>query len=315
MRWLVLLLLALPLQALAQYPSKAVRMVIPFPAGGATDIIGRVVSQKLAERFGQPVVVENRPGAGGSIGSDLVAKAAPDGYTLLIATNSTHAVAPVLAKPPYDPVKDFTAVTLLAHSPNILVASPQLGVSSVGELIAAAKARPGALSFASSGNGTIIHLTGEMFKQLAGVDLFHVPYKGTALSIPDLAGGRVSILFDNIVSAQPNIRSGTVKPLAVTTGKRSALMPELPTMIEAGVPGFESSAWFALFGPAGLAQEVRNRVHEASVAALNAPDARERLVAAGAETAGDGGEELVRLIRADMARWARVVRAGNIKAD
>jgi tripartite-type tricarboxylate transporter receptor subunit TctC len=290
-------------------------MILPFPPGGATDIIGRVVAQKMSERFEQPVVVENRPGAGGSIGSNMVAKAPPDGYTLLISTNSTHAVAPVLSRPPYDPIKNFTAVTLLAHSANILVISPALGVSSVRELIAAAKAKPGALSFASSGNGTIIHLTGEMFKQMAAIDLLHVPYKGTALSIPDLASGRVSMLFDNIVSAQPQLRSGTVKALAVTTQKRSALMPDLPTMSEAGVPGFESSAWFALFAPAGLAPEVRSRLHEAARVALNAPDARERLVAAGAEPAGEGGDELTRLIGADMARWATVVKRGNIKAD
>ena len=315
MRALLVLALFLPLATFGQYPAKSVRLVIPFPPGGATDIIGRVVSQKLAAQLGHPVVVDNRPGAGGTIGSDLVAKAAPDGYTLLISTNSTHAVAPVLSKPPYDAVRDFSPITLLAHSANILVVSPQLGVSSVQELIAAAKAKPGALAFASSGNGTIIHLTGEMFKQMAGVDLLHVPYKGTALSMPDLASGRVSILFDNIVSAQPHLRSGTVKALAVTTQKRSALMPELPTMIEAGVPGFESSAWFALFGPAALPNAIRSRIHEAAVASLNAPDARERLAGAGAETSGEGGAELTRLILADMAKWAQVVKSANIKAD
>jgi tripartite-type tricarboxylate transporter receptor subunit TctC len=299
----------------AQYPVKAVRMVIPFPPGGATDIVGRVVAQKLAERWGQPVVAENRPGAGGTIGSEAVAKSAPDGYTLLIATTSTHAVGPVLQKLPYDALADFTPITLLAHSPNVLVVSPQLGAADVREVIAAAKARPGALSFASSGNGTITHLTGELFKLTAGVDLLHVPYKGTALSIPDIASNRVSMLFDNIVSAQPHIRSGNVRPLAVTTARRAALMPELPTMVEAGVPGFESSAWFGLFAPAGLPAEVRARVHEAALAALNAPDARERLVAAGADPAGDSGEDFVRQIRADMARWAQVVKAADVKVQ
>jgi tripartite-type tricarboxylate transporter receptor subunit TctC len=299
----------------AQYPVKAVRMVIPFPPGGATDIVGRVVAQKLSERWGQPVVVENRPGAGGTIGSEAVAKSAPDGYTLLVATTSTHAVGPVLQKLPYDALADFTPITLLAHSPNVLVVSPQLGAADVREVIAAAKARPGALSFASSGNGTITHLTGELFKLTAGVDLLHVPYKGTALSIPDIASNRVSMLFDNIVSAQPHIRSGNVRPLAVTTARRAALMPELPTMVEAGVPGFESSAWFGLFAPAGLPAEVRARVHEAALAALNAPDARERLVAAGADPAGDSGEDFVRQIRADMARWAQVVKAADVKVQ
>ena len=315
MRLLLLALLLIPLQVMAQYPAKAVRMVIPFPPGGATDIIGRVIAQKMSERFGQPVVVENRPGAGGTIGSDLVAKAAPDGYTLLISTNSTHAVAPVLGKPPYDPLKDFTLVTLLAYSPNVLVVSPQIGVTNLRELIAMAKAKPGALSFASSGNGTIIHLTGELFKSMAGIDLLHVPYKGTALSIPDIAAGRVTMLFDNVVSAQPHLKTGNVKPLAITTAGRSSLMPDLPTMAEAGLPGFESSAWFALFGPAGLPRDVQARAHEAAVAALNAPDARERLVAAGADPAGGSADDLSRLIRADMEKWARVIKAGNIKAE
>jgi tripartite-type tricarboxylate transporter receptor subunit TctC len=299
--------------AYAQYPAKAVRMVIPFPPGGATDIVGRVLAQKLSERWGQPVVVENRPGAGGTIGSDAVAKSAPDGYTLLVATTSTHAVGPVLQKLPYDALADFTAITLLAHSPNVLVVSPQLGMATVRELIAAAKAKPGSLSFASSGNGTITHLTGELFKLTAGVDILHVPYKGTALSIPDLAANRVSMLFDNIVSAQPHIRSGAVKPLAVTTAKRAALMPELPTMAESGLAGFESSAWFGLFAPARLPTDLRTRIHEAAVAALNAADARERLVAAGADPAGDAGDEFVRQIRADMERWAAVVKAANVR--
>src|SRR5947209_6817881 len=278
MRALLILALLWPLLVLGQYPAKPLRMVVPFPPGGATDIIGRVVAQKMGERLGQSVVVDNRPGAGGSIGSELVAKSAPDGYT-------------------------------------ILVVSPRLGIASVKELIAAAKAKPGTLSFASSGNGTIIHLTGEMFKQMAGVDMLHVPYKGTALSIPDLANGRVSILFDNIVSAQPHLRAGTVKALAVTSKARSALMPELPTMSEAGVPGFDSTAWFALFGPAGLPAEIRARLHEAAVAAVKAPDARQRLAAAGAEISGAGGDELASLMRGDIAKWGRVVKTGNIKAE
>jgi tripartite-type tricarboxylate transporter receptor subunit TctC len=297
----------------AQYPSKPVRMVIPFPPGGATDIVGRVIAQQLSERWSQPVVVENRPGAGGTIGADAIAKSAPDGYSLLLATTSTHAVGPALQKLPYDALADFTPITLLAHSPNVLVVSPKLGAASVRELIAAAKSRPGGLSFASSGNGTITHLTGELFRLAAGVDILHVPYKGTALSIPDIANNRVSMLFDNIVSAQPHIRSGAVKPLAVTTARRASLMPELPTMAEAGLPGFESSAWFGLFAPAGLPAAIRAAVHEGALAAINASDARERLAAAGAEPAGDGGEDFVRQIRADMARWADVVKAANVK--
>jgi tripartite-type tricarboxylate transporter receptor subunit TctC len=314
-RLLAVLALLWPLLAAAQYPARPIRMVIPFPPGGATDIIGRVVSQKLSERLGQPVVVENRPGAGGTIGSEAVATAVPDGYTLLISTNSTHAIAPVLTKPPYDPLRDFTAIALLVQSPNILVVSPKIGITSVRELIAAAKAKPGELSFASSGTGTIIHLTGEMFKQMAGIDMLHVPYKGTALSLPDLANGRVSILFDNIVSAQPNLRSGTVKALAVTSLKRSALMPELPTLAEEGLPGFESIAWFALFGPAGLPADIVKRLQDAALAALQAGDARERLAAAGGEPSPASGEEVRRLIRTDMDKWARVVKAAHVKVD
>ncbi|HVL35995.1 MAG TPA: tripartite tricarboxylate transporter substrate binding protein [Burkholderiales bacterium] len=305
-----------PATAAAQaYPSKPVRVLIPFPPGGATDIIGRVISQKMGEHLKQTLVVENRPGAGGTIGSDLAARAAPDGYTLLISTNSTHAVAAVIGKPPYDPLKDFTPITLLTTSANVLVVSPQAGVASLKELIAAAKAKPGTMSFASSGPGTIIHLTGELLKSMAGIDIVHVPYKGTALSIPDLAAGRVTMLFDNIVSAQPHLRSGAVKPLAVTTVKRSALMPELPTMAEAGLPGFESSAWFGLFAPAGLPPALQARLHEAALAALQAADARERLLAAGAEPAGGSGAELAALIRADIAKWGEVVKRAGIKVD
>ena len=312
---LAFLMLFASTAAFAQYPAKPVRMLIPFPPGGATDIIGRVISLKMAEHLKQGVVVENRPGAGGTIGSDIAAKAAPDGYTLLISTNSTHAVAAVIGKPPYDPLKDFTPVTLLSHSANVLVVSPQAGVSSLKELIAAAKAKPGTLSFASSGPGTIIHLTGELFKAMAGIDLIHVPYKGTALSIPDLSAGRVTLLFDNIVSAQPHLKSGAVKPLAVTTATRSALMPDLPTMGEAGLPGFESSAWFGLFGPAGLPRDIQARLHEAALAALKAPDARERLLAAGADPAGGTGAELAGLMRADIAKWGKVVKAAGITVD
>ena len=315
MRALLALALVWPLLAAGQYPTKPVRMVIPFPPGGATDIIGRVVAQRMGERLGQVFVVDNRPGAGGTIGSELVARSAADGYTLLISTNSTHVIAAVLGKPPYDPMRDFTPITLLAESANILVVSPVLGISSVQELIKVAKAKPGALSFASSGNGTILHLTGEMFKQMAGVDIVHVPYKGTALSLPDLSSGRVSMLFDNLVSAQPSLRSGSVRALAVTARARSALMPQLPTMSEAGLPGFESTAWFALFGPPGLPPEISLRLHQTAVTILNAPGARERLAAAGAEIASADGNALSELIRGDIARWGRIVQAGNIKVD
>ena len=306
----------LPAAAQAQaYPSKPVKLLIPFPPAGGTDIIGRVVAQKLADRWGQGVVVENKPGAGGTIGSDLAAKSAPDGYTLLMATVSTHAIGPLLSKLPYDAQKDFAPISLVADSANVLVVSPKLGVNTVKELIAMAKQKPGALTFASSGNGTNPHLTGELFKLLAGIDLLHVPYKGTALSIPDLANGGVSALFDITVSAVPPIKAGNVKPLAVTSAKRSALFPELPTMIEAGVPGFESSAWFGLFAPAGTPREVVNKVHADVVAVLKDADLRQRFANAGADPVGNTPEQFAAVIRADTEKWAKVIKAGNIKVQ
>ena len=239
MRFFFALLLALPLQAFAQYPQRALKMIVPFPPAGATDIVGRIVAQKLTERLGQPVVVENRPGAGGSIGSDLVAKAAPDGYTILMATSSTHSIGPALQKLPYDPIRDFAAITHVANVPNVLVVSPKLPVANVKELVAYAKAQPGKLNFASSGIGTIVHLNGELFKMITGVDIVHVPYKGTALSIPDLANGSVSILFDSLASVIPHVKAGNVKPLALNGPQRSPLLPDVPTLAEAGLPAFD----------------------------------------------------------------------------
>jgi tripartite-type tricarboxylate transporter receptor subunit TctC len=306
----------LPAAAQAQaYPGKPVKLLIPFPPAGGTDIIGRVVAQKLAERWGQSVVVENKPGAGGTIGSDLAAKSAPDGYTLLMATVSTHAIGPLLSKLPYDAQKDFAPITLVADSANLLVVSPKLGVNSVKELIAMARQKPGALTFASSGNGTNPHLTGELFKLLAGVDLLHIPYKGTALSIPDLANGSVSMLFDITVSAVPPIKAGNVKPLAVTSARRLALFPDLPTVAEAGVPGFESSAWFGLFAPAATPREIVARVHADVVAVLKDADLRQRFANAGADPVGNTPEQFAAVIRADTEKWAKVIKAGNVKAQ
>jgi len=243
---------------------------VPFPAGGPTDVLTRVLAQNLSERWSQPVVVDNKPGAGGAIGSDFVAKSAPDGYTLLMATTSTHSIGPSLQKLPYDPVRDFAPVSQISNATNVLVVSPKLGVNSVRELVALAKAKPGALNFASSGTGTIPHLTGELFKHLAGVDLVHIPYKGTGLSLTDLASGQVALLFDSIVTAQAHAKSGTVKALAISSPRRTPLLPDLPTMIEAGVPGFESETWFGLFAPAGTPADIVSRVSTDASAALAA---------------------------------------------
>ncbi len=315
MRALLALLLAVPLLAFAQYPNRAVKLVVPFPPAGATDIVGRIVAQKLSERFGQPVIVENRPGAGGSIGSDLVAKSAPDGYTLLMATSSTHSIGPSLQKLPYDPLKDFAPVLHVANVPNVLVVSPGLGVASVKDLVALAKAKPGQLNYASSGVGTIVHLNAEFFRMIAGVDLVHVPYKGTALSIPDLANGNVAMLFDSLASVMPHIRSGKVKPLALNAGERSPLMPEVPTLAEAGMPQFDRYTWFGMFAPAGTPRDIVGRVQAETVAALKSPDLLKRLAEVGAEPVGSTPEQFVERIRSDTARWAEVIRAANVKVQ
>jgi tripartite-type tricarboxylate transporter receptor subunit TctC len=315
MRLLCALLLALPLQVLAQYPQRAVKMVVPFPPAGATDVVGRIVAQKLTERLGQSVVVENRPGAGGTIGSDLVAKAAPDGYTILMATSSTHSIGPVLQKLPYDPIRDFAAITHVANVPNVLVVSPKLPVANVKELIAYAKANPGKLNFASSGVGTIVHLNAELFKMLTGVDMVHVPYKGTALSIPDVANGNIAMLFDSLASVMPHVKAGNVRPLAVNAPQRSPLLPEVPTLAEAGLPAFDRYTWFGMFAPAGTPPEVVRRLQAEVAAALKAPDLRERFDAVGAEPVGSTPEQFVERIRSDSVKWAEVIKAANVKVQ
>jgi len=316
MRLLAALFLLLPLQfAHAQYPVRPVKMIVPFPPAGATDIVGRIVAQKLEERFGRAVVVENKPGAGGSIGSDIVAKSSPDGYTLLMATSSTHSIGPSLQKLPYDPLKDFAPILHVANVPNVLVASPTLGVSSVKELIALAKSKPGQLNFASSGVGTIVHLNAEFFKMLAGVDLLHVPYKGTALSIPDVANGNIAMLFDSLASVMPHVRSGRVKPLAVNAPARSPLLPDVPTLAEAGLPQFDRYTWFGMFAPAGTPREIVTRLQAETVAALNAPDLLKRFADVGAEPVGSTPEQFVERVRSDTAKWAEVIKAARVKVE
>ena len=315
LRPLFALLLALPLPALAQYPARAVHVVVPFPAGGPTDILTRALGQKLSERWGQPVVVDNKPGAGGAIGSEFVAKAPADGYTLLMATSSTHSIGPALQKLPYDPLRDFAPISQVSNATNVLVVSPKLGVTSVKELIALAKAKPGQLNFASSGVGTIPHLTGELFKLKAGVDIQHVPYKGTGLSIPDLANGQVAMLFDSIVTALNYVKAGNVRALAISSPRRTPLAPDLPTMAESGLPGFESETWFGLFGPAATPKDIVARVSADTASALKAPDLRERFAAAGAEPVGSTPEQFLERVRADAARWAEIIKAANVKVQ
>ncbi len=316
MRLALGLLLAFVVHAAqAQYPNRPIKLIVPFPPAGATDIVGRIVAQKLGERLGQAVVVENKPGAGGSIGSDLAAKSAPDGYTLLMATSSTHSIGPALQKLPYDPLRDFAPITHVANVPNVLIVSPTLPVASMKEFIAYARARPGQLNFASSGIGTIPHLNAELFKLLTGVDMVHVPYKGTALAIPDLANGSIAMLFDSLASVQPHIKSGRAKPIAVNAYKRSALMPEVPTLVEAGLTAFDRYTWFGMFAPAGTPRDIVLRVNAEVLAALKAPDLLERFAAAGAEAVGSTPEQFVERIKSDAAKWAEVIRAANVQVQ
>ena len=290
-------------------------MIVPFPAGGPTDVMTRVLSDKLAQALGQPVVVENKPGAGGSIGADLVAKSAPDGYTLLMATGSTHSVGPYLQKLPYDPNKDFTPVAYVGSSTNILLVSPKLGVNSVQELIEYARKEPGRLSYATSGIGSVAHLTSEMFAMMAGAKLLHVPYKGTQLSISDLASGQVGILFDNVMTAKPHVESGRLKGIAISSRERSAIVPGIPTVAESGWPGFDSSNWFGVFGPANLPRPIVDRLDQEVKKILADPAIRERFHGLGFEITAGGPAQLTAIMQSEAQKWSKVIRDANVKAE
>lgn len=298
------------------YPSRPIRLVVPFPAGGTTDILAREVGQRLTLSFGQSVVIDNRPGAGGNIGSDLVAKSAPDGYTLLMGTVGTHAINPSLyARMPYDNVKDFAPVILVASVPNVLEVTPSLPVNSVRELIKLAKEKPGQINFASSGSGTSIHLSGELFKTMAGVDMTHIPYKGSAPAITDLIGGQVQVMFDNLPSSLPQIKAGKLRALAVTSVQRAPALPDVPTIAESGLPGFEASSWFGVLAPAGTPPAIIARLNADLGQWLQSPDAREKLLAQGALAAGGSPEAFAAHIRAETEKWARVVKVSGAKVD
>jgi tripartite-type tricarboxylate transporter receptor subunit TctC len=298
------------------YPNHAIRLVVPFPAGGTTDILARAAAQKLTETLGQSVVVDNRPGAGGNIGSELVAKAAPDGYTLLMGTVGTHAINPSLyTKMPYDHIKDFVPVVLVAGVPNVLVVNPSLPINSVADLIKLAKAKPGTINFASSGSGTSIHLSGELFKTMAGVDMTHVPYKGSAPALQDLMGGQVQIMFDNLPSSLALIKAGKLRAIAVTSLKRAPALPDVPTIAESGLPGFEASSWFGILAPAGTPAPIVAKINAEVNKWLQSPDAKEQLLAQGAEAAGGSPEQFVAHIRAETDKWAKVVKASGAKVD
>ncbi len=310
----VLALAQLP--ALAQsWPARTVKIIVPFPAGGPTDVLTRYLAEKLSTQLGQPVVVENKPGAGGSIGADLVAKSAPDGYTLVMATASTHSIGPYLGKLPYDPVKDFTPVVWVGNATNVLVISNAIPANSVKELIDLARKDPGKLNYATSGIGTISHLTSELFASMAGVKLTHVPYKGTQQSIPDIASGQVAMLFDNIMTAQPNIKAGRVKAIAISSSARSPLVPELPTVSEAGLPGFQSVVWFGLLGPAGLPKPVVDRVNAEMNKTLALPDVKARFAQMGFDQAGGNPASFAQVMQRDAEKWSKVIKDAGVKPE
>ena len=303
-------------QAPAAYPNRPVKLVIPFPPGGPLDIVGRAIAQKLTDVWGQSVVVDNRPGAGGNIGADIVAKSAPDGYTILMGALSTHAVNPSLyAKMPYDAVADFAPITLVAVTPNVLVVNATLPVNSAKDFIAYAKANSGKLAFGSGSNGSAGHLAGELFKVETGADIIHVPYKGGAPATQALLAGDTQFMFDNLANAMPQVKAGKLKALAVTTAQRSKLAPDLPTMAEAGLQGFDISTWFGLFAPAGTPKDIIAKWNAEVAKILNSPEMREKLVAQGAEPAPTTPEQFAAFVRSEIPKYARIVKASGAKLD
>jgi tripartite-type tricarboxylate transporter receptor subunit TctC len=303
------------------WPNKPVRIVVPFPPGGTTDILARAIAPELGKAFGQSFIIENRGGAGGNVGTEIVAKAANDGYTLLMGTVGTHGINRALyEKLPYDPIKDFVPITLVASVPNVMVMNADkarsLGINSVQDFITYAKARPGKLNMASSGSGTSIHLAGELFKSQTGVFMVHVPYRGSSPALLDLIAGNMDVMFDNLPSSMQHIRSGKLKAFAVTSSQRSSALPDVPTVEEAGkLKGFEASSWFGLLAPAGTSADIVNRVQREVTRALNDPAIKEKLQAQGAIPGGITPAEFVRLIDSEHSKWAQVVKVSGARAD
>ena len=318
-----LLLLVGAAQAQQAWPSKPVRIVVPFAPGGTTDILARAIAPELTRAFGQTFFVENKAGAGGNLGADIVAKSPNDGYTLLMGTVGTHGINRALySKLPFDPIKDFAPITVVAGVPNVMVLNADMAkarnINSVPDFIAYAKANPGKLNMASSGNGTSIHLAGELFKSMSGTYMVHFPYKGSGPAILDMLGGSMDVMFDNLPAAMPHIKSGKLKALAVTSSQRSEAMPELPTIEEAGGPalkGYEASSWFGLLAPAGTSPEVVRRIQQETAKAMSTPAVKEKLLAQGAIPGGNTPEDFAKFIDAEHKKWAQVVKVSGAKVD
>lgn len=297
------------------YPSKPIKMVIPFPPGGTLDFVGRLLAQKLSDQMGQPFVVENRAGGNGVIGGDVVAKAPADGYTLLLATSSTHSIGPSFGgKLPYDAVADFTPISHVGDAPSIMVVPNSSPARTVKEWIEHAKKNPGKLNYASSGNGTVVHLTAEYFKAQAGLFLVHIPYRGTALAIPDLVSGKIDVLFDSLPSGLPHVKEGRLRALGITSLKRSPLLPDVPPISDT-LPGWESVTWFGLYGPKGLPVDLVNRVSNGINQALQEPDVKDRLARLGIEPAGGTPQKFAAMADADRAKWKKIIAERKLTAD
>ncbi len=308
--------LATAFAAAAQtYPTKPIRLVVPFPAGGATDLFARTVSQKLADRLGQPVVVDNKPGAGGTLGSDIVAKAPADGYTLLLSTSSTHSIGPNLnPKIPYDAVRDFTPISHLGNAPSIMLVPNSSPAKTIKEWIDHARQNPGRLNYASSGNGTIVHLTAELFKSQANLFVLHIPYRGTALAIPDLVSGKIDVLFDSLPTGLPHVKDGRLRALGVTSAKRTPLAPDLPPISDV-LPGYESVTWFGLFAPRGLPAEMVQRLNAAASQVLADSDAIDRLTRLGIEPVGGTPAQFSRMMAAESDKWKKIIQDRKITLE
>jgi tripartite-type tricarboxylate transporter receptor subunit TctC len=298
------------------YPSRPIRIIVPFPAGGTNDFLARQIGQIMGKALAQQVLIENRAGAGGNIGADLAAKSKPDGYTLLMGTGGTHAINPHLyPNMPYDAQKDFAPILLVATLPNLLVVHPSVPAKDVAELIALARAKPGQLAFASAGNGTTGHLSGELFKKLAGVDMIHVPYKGSAPAVTDLVGGQVQVMFDNIAVSLQQIRAGKLRALAVTGLKRSPVLPDIPTIAEAAIPGYNITSWFGLYAPAGTPPRIVERLNKEANRTLADKAFRQRLMDRGIEPAGGTTEHFAAFMQAESAKWGKIVKDSGARID